>query len=111
MMTVTILVGVLIAISIINKIINNPNATSPKNKGLAVTNSSETEISIGVGYVAILKENGELWIWGAELDTSVNNGDGRDSESILKLAENVGCCCFCREGLPWGRLFLYGSPL
>ena len=68
---------------------SDPNAVLPPNEGLPVIRPNETKISIGAGYVAIVKENGELWVWGIEPDSPVNVDNSQVIQSTWKIAENV----------------------
>ena len=63
--------------------INNPNAT------LAVKGHEGTSVMFGHGYAAIIKDNGELWIWGIGGDPSANDGYERSPQVAWKLADQV----------------------
>ena len=71
------------------KATNNANAVLPQNEGLPVVKPTETEISIGLGYVTIVKKNGELWVWGIEADPSINGEKSQNTQSAWRLAEHV----------------------
>ena len=51
---------------------DNPNAVLPQGEGLAVAKSDGVIVSFGVDYIAIVKENGELWVWGIDPDPPAN---------------------------------------
>jgi len=63
-----------------------PDETVPPWLGLSVKKHDGIGISIGSGYITIVKENSELWIWGVDKNSS--ESDAR-SEDAWKLTDNV----------------------
>ena len=45
-------------------------------------------VSFGLGYVTIVKENGELWVWGIGLNPSINTNPNYNSQKIDHIAND-----------------------
>ena len=75
-------------------------------EGLAVVKREGTVISFGFGYVSIVKENGELWIWGMDGDPLANDGYERTSKKAWKLAEQVAAAVPVGIDIRWYEGYL-----
>ena len=64
----------------------NPNKVLPPGEGLAIQKSDGLSIAIGTGYIAVVKENGELWMCVTDDELLTN---GQSDKSVWKLDDNV----------------------
>lgn len=67
----------------------DPNAVLPQDEGLALTNHTGTAVSFGLGYIAIVKESGELWICGMDSTPSTQDELFCGFGKAWKLADHV----------------------
>jgi alpha-tubulin suppressor-like RCC1 family protein len=68
---------------------NKPNAVLPLEEGIAATKPDGIIVSFGLDYVAIVKENGELWVWGIDNDPPTEVSYDHTSQKAWKLADHV----------------------
>lgn len=67
----------------------DPNAILPQDEGHALINHTGTAVSFGLDYIAIVKENGELWIWSMDSVPSTQDEPFCRFGKTWKLADHV----------------------
>ena len=84
--TVSLLTIVCIVFMLLHKSNNDPNKVLPQGEGLAVQKEDVASVTIGVGFIAVVKETGELWICVTDDELLAS---GYNDKSVWKLDDNV----------------------